>query len=65
MRNGRWDGSTIAMGNSGSNGQWWRQWAMAGVTMRDSNSGGMNLMGVNGGGAMDDRTASTAQWQLP
>jgi hypothetical protein len=37
---------------------------MAGVTMGDSNSGGMILMAINGGGAMDGRTAATAQWQL-
>jgi hypothetical protein len=65
MRNGQRDGSAIAMGNGGSVGQRWRQWAMAGVTMGDSNSGGMILMAINGGGAMDSRTAVIAQWQLP
>ncbi len=38
---------------------------MAGVTMGDSNSGGMIPMAVNDGGAMDGRMAVTAQWQLP
>ena len=33
---------------------------MAGVTMGDRDSGGMIPMGVNGGGAMDGRTAVTA-----
>jgi hypothetical protein len=37
---------------------------MAGVTMGDSNSSGMILMAVNGGGAMDGRMAVIAQWQL-
>ncbi len=37
---------------------------MAGVTMGDSNSGGTIPMALNGGGAMDGRTAVTAQWQL-
>jgi hypothetical protein len=65
MRNGQRDGSAIAMGNGGGDGQRWRQWATAGVTMGDSNSSGTILMAVNGGGAMDDRTAATAQWQSP
>jgi hypothetical protein len=38
---------------------------MAGVTMGDSNSIGMIPMGINGHGAIDGRTAATAQWQLP
>ncbi len=38
---------------------------MAGVTMGDSDSGDRILMAINGGGAMDDRTAAIAQWQLP
>ncbi len=38
---------------------------MAGVTMGDSNSSGTIPMAVNGGGAMDGRTAATAQLQLP
>ncbi len=53
MCNGRRDGSAIAMGNSGGNGQWWRLWAKAGVTMGDSNSGGTIPMAINGSGAMD------------
>jgi hypothetical protein len=61
MRNGWWDGSTIAMGNSGGDGQWWQQWVEAGVTMGDSNSGGTIPMAVNGGGEMDGRMAATAQ----
>jgi hypothetical protein len=61
MRNGRWDGNAIAMGNGGGDGQWWRQWVTSGVTMGDSNSGSTNLMAVNGSGAMDGRTAATAQ----
>jgi hypothetical protein len=65
MRNGQQDGSAIAMGNGGGDGRWWWQWAMAGVTMGDSNSGGMIPMAVNDGGAMDGRMAVTAQWQLP
>jgi hypothetical protein len=65
MRNGRRDGSAIAMGDGGSDGRRWRQWAMAGVTMGDSDSGDRILMAINGGGAMDDRTAAIAQWQLP
>jgi hypothetical protein len=62
MCNGQWDGSVVAMGNGGGDGQWWRQWAMVGVTMGDSNSGGTIPMAVNGGGAMDARTAATAHW---
>jgi hypothetical protein len=62
MRNGRRDGSAIAMGNSGSDGQRWRQWATAGVTMGDSDSrmvgkkegngdgGKSNGDGIEGGG---------------
>jgi hypothetical protein len=65
MRNGRLDGSAIAMGDGGGDGQLWRRWAMAGVTMGDSDSGGMIPIAVNGGGAIDGRTAVTAQWQLP
>ncbi len=65
MRNGWQDGSAIMMGSGGSDGQRWRQWAMAGVTMGDSYSGGTIPMAVNGGGAMDGRMAGTAQWQLP
>jgi hypothetical protein len=65
MRNGWQDGSPIAMGNSGGNGQQWWQSVMAGVIMGDSNSSGMIPIGVNCGGAMDGRTAATAQWQLP
>ncbi len=38
---------------------------MAGVTMGDSDSSGMIPMAVNGGGAIDGRTAATAQWQSP
>jgi hypothetical protein len=64
MHNGWQDGGAIAMGNGGSDGRWWWQWAMAGVTMGDSNSGGTIPMALNGGGAMDGRTAVTAQWQL-
>jgi hypothetical protein len=44
--------------------QWWRQWVMAGVTMGDSNSGGMIPMTISGGSAMDGKMAATAQWQL-
>ncbi len=64
MCNGWWDGSVIAAGGGGSDGQWWRQWAMAVFTMGNSNSGGTIQMAVNGGGAMDGRTAATAQRQL-
>ncbi len=38
---------------------------MAGVTMGDSDSGDTIPMAINGGGAMDDRTAAIAQWQSP
>jgi hypothetical protein len=65
MHNGWRDGRAIAMGNSGGDGRQWRRWAMADVTMGDSDSGGMIPMGVNGGGAMDGRMAVTAQWQSP
>ena len=37
---------------------------MAGVTMGDSDSGDRILMAINGGGAIDGRTAATVQWQL-
>jgi hypothetical protein len=57
MHNQQRDGSTIAMGDGDGDGQRWQQWAMAGVTMRDSNSGGTIPMAVNGGGAMDGRMA--------
>ncbi len=53
------------MGDGGGDGRQWRQWAMAGVTMGDSNSGGTILMAINGGGAMDGRMAAKAQWQSP
>jgi hypothetical protein len=53
MRNGWQNGSTIAIGNSGGDGRQWRRWATAGITMGDSNSGGMILMAINGGGAID------------
>jgi hypothetical protein len=46
MRNGWQDGSAIVMGNGGGDGQWWRQWATAGVTIGDSNSGSMILMAL-------------------
>jgi hypothetical protein len=65
MRNGRQDGSVISMGNGGGDGQRWRQWATAGATMGDSNSGGTILMSVNGSSEMVGRMATTAQWQLP
>jgi hypothetical protein len=42
-----------------------RWWVMAGVTMGDTDGGGTILMAVNGGGAMDGRTAATAHWLLP
>ncbi len=58
MRNGRRDGSTIAMGDGGGDGRRWQRRATAGVTMGDSNSNGMIPMAVNGGGAMDGRTAA-------
>jgi hypothetical protein len=58
-------GMAIAMGDGGGDGRWWQQWATAGVTMGDSDSGGMILMGINDGGAMYGRTAATAQWQSP
>jgi hypothetical protein len=61
MRNGWQDGSAITMGDGGGDGQWWQQWATAGVTMGDSNSGGTIPVAINGGGAMDGRTAATAQ----
>jgi hypothetical protein len=38
------------------NEQQWRQWAIAGVTLGDSNCGGMIAMGHNGGSAMDNGT---------
>jgi hypothetical protein len=62
----RWqDGSAIAMSNGGGD-RWQRQrQVMAGVTMEDSDSGGTISMGINGGGAMDGRSAATAQWQSP
>jgi hypothetical protein len=53
MRNGQRDGSAIAMGDGGGDGQRWRRWAMPGVTMGDSNRGGTIPMAVNGSGAMD------------
>jgi hypothetical protein len=65
MRNGWQDGSTIAISNGGGDGQWWRQWAIAGVTMENSNSSGMIPLAINGGGAMDGRMAATEQWQSP
>jgi hypothetical protein len=37
--------------------QWWRRWAMPGVTMGDGNCGGMIAKGNNGGSAMDDGMA--------
>jgi hypothetical protein len=46
-------------------GQRWQQYATASVTVGDGNSGGTIPMGINGGGAMDGRTAATTQWQLP
>jgi hypothetical protein len=33
--------------------------------MGDDDSGGTILMGINGGGAMDGRTAATEKWQSP
>jgi hypothetical protein len=33
--------------------------------MGDGDSSGMIPMGINGGGAMDGRTAATEQWQSP
>ncbi len=57
--------SAITMGDSRGDGRRWRRWATAGVTMEDSDSGGMIPMAVNGGGAMDGRTAATAQLQSP
>jgi hypothetical protein len=66
MRNGWRDGSVIVIGDSGGDEQQWQQWVTTGVTkMGDSNSGDTILMGINGGGAMDGRTALTAQWQSP
>ncbi len=65
MPNGWQDGSTIAMGDSGADGRWWQRWAMASVTMGDSNSGGLIPMAVNGGGEMDGRTAAKVQRQSP
>jgi hypothetical protein len=41
------------MGNGDGDGQQWRRWATAGVTMGDSDSGGRIPMTVNGGDAMD------------
>ncbi len=65
MRNGLRGDSAIEMGNGGSDGRRWQQWVTAGVTMGDNNSGGTIPMAVNGGDAMDGRTAATAQWQSP
>jgi hypothetical protein len=65
MRNGWRDGSALAMGDGGGDGQEWRRWKTESVTMGDSDSGGTILMAVNGCGAIDGRTAATAQWQLP
>ncbi len=53
MCNGWQNGNAIAIGNGGSDGRRWRRWARVGVTMGDRNRGGMILMAVNGGGAMD------------
>jgi hypothetical protein len=44
-------------------GQRWQQWATAGVTVGDGDSDGTIPTGINGGGAIDGRTAATAQWQ--
>jgi hypothetical protein len=60
MRNGQGNGSAIVIGDSGGDGRQWQQWATAGVTMGDSDSGGMIPMAVNGGGAMEGRAAATA-----
>ncbi len=38
------------------NEQRWRQWATVGVTIGDSDCGGMIVMDHNGGGAMDGGT---------
>ncbi len=65
MRNGRRDGSVIAMGGGGSDEWRWWQWATAEVTMGHSDSGSTIPMAVNSGGAINGKTAATAQWQSP